>query len=189
MNNEVSDDWLISLYRNGDQIGIDCLYERYTSFIYGFINNIVSKGTYYDYSEFFQELIIVFINCLEKYDEERGKFYFFVKLSVERKMIDMLSKIKKEKQILSLDNFYYKNGDECIADYIQEENSSVYGENDLYECLKESLDTEGMNIVDMRVKGYSYQEISEILDISKQAIYRKIRLIKNIIKDIIEKID
>lgn len=189
MNDEVSDDWLINLYRCGDQVAIDCLYDRYTSFIYGFINGLLNKGVYYDYSEFFQELIIVFINCLEKYDEERGKFYFFVKLSAERKMIDLLSKIKKEKKVLSLDGFYYKDGDESIVDYVQEDGGNICSANDLYECLKEVLDKEDMDIVDMRVDGYSYQEISEILNINKQAIYRKIRIIKNIIKDIIEKID
>lgn len=189
MDERVSDDWLISLYRSGDQIAIDCLYDRYTSFIYGFINNMLNKGVYYDYNEFFQELIIVFMNCLDKYDEERGKFYFLVKLSVERKIIDMLSKINRENRILSLDSFYYKNGDESIVDYIQEEVNGCYIENDLYECLKETLDKESMDIVDMRVSGYSYQEISDILNISKQATYRKIRMIKNIIKDIIEKID
>ena len=41
-----------------------------------------------------------------------------------------------------------------------------------------------MEIVDLKMKGYTYEEISLLLGISKQAIYRRIVKIKNMLKDI-----
>ena len=46
-----------------------------------------------------------------------------------------------------------------------------------------------MKIIDMRIEGYSYEEIASFMRVGKQSIYRKMVCIKNIIKDIIEKID
>ena len=44
-------------------------------------------------------------------------------------------------------------------------------------------------IIDMKIAGYSYGEISNAIGETKQFVYRKISKLKNIIKDIIEKID
>ena len=188
--NEISDDLLIRLYREGNQTAIDLLYERYNVFLYGFIHQILKNEDYrFDYKELFQELFIVFFNCLERYDEENGCFYYFVKRSAERKVFDFIYKANKSRNILSLDNFYYFDGLETCADYIEEENLETYYQTDLYKMLEENLSEEEMNIIDLKVEGYSYQEISKILNISKQTIYRKVVIIKNVIKDIIEKID
>ena len=188
--NEISDDLLISLYREGNQIAIDLLYERYNVFLYGFIHQMLkNEDSYFEYKELFQELFIVFFNCLERYDEDSGCFYYFVKKSADRKLIDFIYKSNRSKNVLSLDNFYYIDGVETYVDYVKEENNEAYYQTELYKALCETLTKEEMAIIDLKVEGYSYQEISNILNISKQAIYRKVVTIKNVIKDIIEKID
>ena len=187
---EISDDLLISLYREGNQIAIDLLFERYNVFLYGFIHNVLKKeDSYYEYKELFQEMVLVFIRCIERYDEDNGCFYYFVKRSAERKLFDFISKIKKNKKISSLDSNFYADGTESCVDYIKEEDNCMYYETELYKSLKEKLDKLEMKIVDLKVEGYTYQEISDILNVSKQSIYRKVVIIKNIIKDIMEKID
>jgi RNA polymerase sporulation-specific sigma factor len=187
---EISDDWLISLYREGNQIAIDLLLERYNVFLYGFIHRILKQEcAKYDYRELFQELFIIFINCIERYDEDGGCFYYFVKCSAERKIFDFLNKSKRISKIASLDDCYYDDGVERYVDYIQENNSEEYYETELYGSLKEKLNEEEMKIIDMKVEGYTYQEIASSLGVSKQGVYRRVVYIKNIIKDIIEKID
>ena len=187
---EISDDWLISLYREGNQVAIDLLFERYTIFLYGFIHRLLSQESFrYDYKELFQELFIVFINCIERYDENNGCFYYFVKCSAERKVFDFLNKIKRNNKIVSLDDCCYEDGTESYIDYVQETSSEKYYETELYKALKENLNEEEMKIIDMKVEGYTYQEIAIILGLSKQGVYRRVVSIKNIIKDIIEKID
>lgn len=188
--NEISDDWLICLYREGNQIAIDLLFERYTLFLYGFIHKMMKNARgYYEYAELFQEVFIVFISCIERYDEENGCFYYFVKMSVERKLIDVINKMKRLDRIVSLDASFYDGGYESCIDYVAEEPNVEYYQTNLYKNLSMVLTREEMRIIDLKVEGYSYQEIADIISSSKQSIYRKVIHIKNIIKDIIEKID
>ncbi len=186
--NEVSDDWLLCLSREGNQDAIDLLYERYSKFLYGIINEFFkSKLVYVDYKDMFQECIIVFLGCVQKYDEDVGCFYFFVKMAVERRLIDNLAKISKVKMVASLDELIYDNGNETLLDYVAESSDGEY--NWLYEELVVRIDEESRRIVDLKMVGYAYHEIALILNTSKQSVYRRVVKIKNILKDIIEKID
>ena len=161
--NEISDDLLISLYREGNQTAIDLLYERYNVFLYGFIHNILKNEDYrFEYKELFQELFIVFFNCLERYDEDSGCFYYFVKRSAERKIFDFIYRANKSRNILSLDNFYYSDGLETYVDYIEEENCETYYQTDLYKMLEENLSKEEMNIIDLKVEA-SKRYIAKLL--------------------------
>ena len=188
--NEISDDWLICLYREGNQVAADLLFERYNVFLYGFINQVLRKDCiYYEYKELFQELIIVLMNCIERYDEDNGCFYYFVKKAAERKLYNLLSKIARKNRVLSLDDSFYDDGNEDVVDYVKEENNAPYYTTELYQTIVSKLNEEEILILNMKVEGYAYREISKKLGISKQAIYRRVNSIKNIVKDIIEKID
>jgi RNA polymerase sigma factor (sigma-70 family) len=187
---EISDDWLICLYREGNQVAIDLLFERYSVFLYGFISKITKKeGLCYEYEDLYQELIPVFIDCIAKYDEDNGCFYYFAKTVIERKLIDCIFKIKRREKILSLDTFCYEVKDESDFYCVCEEGERDYYSTEIYGKMKEKLSDFELKIIDLKVDGYSYREIASILNISKQAIYRKVISIKNIVKDVLEKID
>ena len=187
---EISDDLLINLYREGLQWAIDLLFERYSVFLYGFINRTLkSQNVCCDYKDVFQDLFVVLINCIERYDEKAGCFYFFVKCAMERRLYNFINQLNKDKRIASLDELCFSSGNESCLDYVEESENKMYYETELYGKMKESLSMEELMIVDMKVEGYTYQEIADTLCVNKQAVYRKMVLIKNIIKDIIEKID
>ena len=187
---QISDDLLISLYREGNQVAIDLLFERYNVFLYGFIHKMLMKEpVYYEYNELFQELIIIFLNCINRYDEDNGCFYYFVKKAAERKLIDFINKSRRIQRIASLDECFYQEGFESCVDYVKEDSNVEYYETDLYKNMESRLSEVEMKIVDMRVEGFSYHEIAKLMSVSKQAIYRKVVSIKNVVKDIIEKID
>ena len=188
---QVSDDLLIDLYREGNQDAIDLLYDRYTSYIYGFIKSQAQiNHLCCDYNELFQDVVLTFINCVEKYDEYSGCFYYFVKCAVERRLHYLFAKIKKNNKIIPLDALAYDNNDVLsVVDYISEESNEAYYEQELYDLIVENLNEKDKKIIDMKIAGYSYGEISNAIGETKQYVYRKISKLKNIIKDIIEKID
>lgn len=188
---EISDDLLISLYREGNQIAIDLLYERYKTYIYGFINSQAHiNNLICDYSELFQEIVLTFINCIEKYDEHSGCFYYFVKCAVERRLYYLLTKIKKFNRVISLDELAYDNNDVVASlDFVAEDETGIHYSRELYDKIICSLTEKDRKIIDMKIEGYSYGEISISIGETKQYVYRKISKLKNIIKDIIEKID
>lgn len=186
---EISDDYLVCLYREKNQDAIDLLFERYRLHLIKFINGIIGKQFIrIDYDELFQDLMLVFIKCIESYDEYNGYFYCFVKSSVERKVFDYIKKYNKEKRVISLDQLKYNNGKESVLDYVAEEVDD-YSFRETYDILVENIDEVSKKIVDLKIAGYTYKEMSNIIGVNKQAIYRRVNKIKNILKDIIEKID
>ena len=190
VDGNLSDDWLVGLAREKNQDAIDCLFEKYDKLIYAIIVDLQrKKGDYYDFNELYQEGMLAFLNCLEKYDDEYGKFYFFAKLVIERRIKDRIFKINRDRKVLSLDKQICD--DDNSSEYLDFvcEDDSYYGESELYEELIKRLDFKSRFIVEYKMKGYTYLEIAEILNTNRQWVYRKVNGIKNIIKDIIEKID
>lgn len=187
---EISDDYLISLYFEKNQYAIDFLFERYTVFIYGIIWEIQKKeGEYMDFEDLFQEAFVVFLNCIQRYDTDNGCFYFFVRKSIRRKLNDKIQFMKKIRKVSSLDIDMYAVSRERCVDYVAEECEYSYYDNTVYEKLVNRVDVKSKEIIDLKMAGYSYNEIAEILGDNKQGVYRRVGRIKNILKDIIEKID
>lgn len=178
---EVSDDLLIELRREGNQDAIDLLFERYRNFIYGIINDFFrKKNLYNDYDELYQESICIFISCIEKYDENNGCFYFFVRKCIERRLKYLFEKENRYKKVLSLDEYMYNDKKETKLDYIKEDGKDF----SLYDGLKEKIDGLSIEIIELKIMGYTYEEMSSILKIGTQSIYRRINKIKKILKDI-----
>ena len=139
-----------------------------------------NETEYLDYEELFQDSMIVFISCINKYDVDNGCFYFFVRKSIERKLRFITKKSKVRKSVLSLDEYMYLDGDERKIDYIAEKENS----NNLYMEIEDKLGDFENEIVRLKMEGYTYEEMASLLGIGKQSVYRKINKIKNILKDI-----
>lgn len=187
---EISDDYLVCLYFDKNQDAIDELYDRYTRYIYGIIVDAQRiYGNYLDFDDLFQDCFLAFLGCIERYENDKGNFYFYVRRAMERKIKDKIDIIMKMNDCVSLDELKYEDGNKLYIDCVCE-CEDVYDCGDslkdvLFACLKE----EEREIIELKLKGYSYQDICEIINKSKQYIYRKVNKIKNILKDIIEKID
>lgn len=180
---EISDDLLICLYREGNQDATDLLFDRYKTFIYGIISDVFKTTNYYvDYEDMYQEGMLVFLDCLRKYDVDNGCFYFFVRTSVERRLINKIKKINRNIKVSSLDENCFEEGNEKVIDYIAEESSDFM----LEELLIDKLDGVNRDIAVLKINGYTYEDISSMLQISKQFIYRRIVKIKKVLKDIIK---
>ena len=180
---KISDDLLIGLYREGNQDAIDMLFERYKTFIYGIINDVFCNfGYYVDYEDMFQESMVVFLDCLRKYDVDNGCFYFFVRTSIERRLINKIKRIKKNMVVKSLDVECFDDGNEKIIDYVAEEDKNSV----LEDLFIEKLDGINKDIAVLKIKGFSYEDIADVLQINKQFIYRRMVKIKKVLKDIIK---
>ena len=187
---EISDDYLICLYRENNDDAKKELCDRYTNFIYGIIVGVQKIWGYYlDFEECFQEGFLSFLKCIDRYDNEKGSFYFFVKTTIERKLLYRLDKERQESNYVPLDKFIYKDGDETLVDYVSEDKGEQEYDCSIYDKATSRMDEICRKIVELRIDGYSYSEIAQILGVNKQSVYRQVVKIKNIIKDVIEKID
>lgn len=180
---EISDDLLICLYREKNQDSIDLLFKRYNKFLYGMISDFFNnKSEYIDYEEMYQESMLIFLKCIESYDEENGCFYFFVRKAVERGLIYKYRKLQQYNNIKSLDELYYGDGNESYVDYVVCEDDNSFLKSEIYDVLNEVE----IKVLDFKMEGYTYEEIGERLSLSKQAVYRVFAKIKKTLKDIIK---
>ena len=189
---EISDDELIYLAREKNQYAEDILYSRYYKNINYFLKEIYSyKEAYYDNDDLKQIALLKFISCVEKYDEDNGNFYSFCKLVIKRSIFDYL-KIENKKIIdYSLNNFINDNEDIMYIDLICE-HSIEYDKvkNDVInEETKEKifslLEDNERRILEYKLMGYSYKEISLVFDKPIKFIDNQLVKIKNKIKDFI----
>lgn len=186
---KISDDLLVCLWREKNQDAFDLLQTRYNYFIFGIIKDILNKyDKFFDYADLYQESFMAFLRCIESYDEENGCFYFFVRRSIERALINYIKKNMRYMEIKSIDNMVYEDSRESYVDYIAEEKND-FCDSTLYEKLTNKLDDVNKLIVDYKIDGYTYNEIAKMLGLTRGSIYSRASKIKNILKDIIEKID
>lgn len=186
---KISDDLLVCLWREKNQDAFDLLQSRYNYFIFGIIKDVLNRyDKFFDYSDLYQESFVTFLKCIESYDEESGCFYFFVRKSIERSLINYIRKNMKYMEIKSIDNMVYEDSRESYIDYVTEEKKED-SDSILYEKLISRLDYVNKLVVDYKMDGYSYNEIAKILGLTRGSIYSRANKIKNILKDIIEKID
>lgn len=186
---KISDDLLVCLWREKNQDAFDLLQDRYNHFIFGIIKDVLNRyDKFFDYSDLYQESFVTFLKCIESYDEESGCFYFFVRKSIERSLTNYIRKAMRYMEIKSIDNMVYEDSRESYVDYITEEKKDD-SYSVLYEKLVSKLDYINKLIVDYKMDGYSYNEIAKILGLTRGSIYSRANKIKNILKDIIEKID
>lgn len=187
---EISDDYLICLCRENNEDAKNELCERYSTFIYGILNGVQKKyGNYIDFEEYFQESFLSFLKCIERYDNESGCFYYFVKTTIEKRLEYKIRKNNYYMNYIPLDKFIYEDGEETLMDYISEDGENNCWDSIVYNEMIDRLDELSCEIVELRIKGYSYGDIAKLLGINKQNVYRQVIKIKNIIKDVIEKID
>ena len=69
---DIGDSELIYLMRTNNNEAKEVLFERYKKRIYGIINSYAKKYflSNVNYDDYFGECFIVFLKCLELYDEE-----------------------------------------------------------------------------------------------------------------------
>lgn len=177
--NDVGDDELLYLIRCNNQEAKDCLINRYKNRIFGIINGYV-KRTYInglDYEDLFHECFIVFLKCLELFDENYN-FYMYVENAINNQLHKIIKKEKLNQEILSLEETFYEN--DCYHQDVINDSSTIYKEKEIKEKLITYLDEINKQIVDLKLKGYSYLEIAKMLKLNKKAIYKRVKQIKEI---------
>ena len=178
---DISDNELIYLTRIENKEAKDYLIDRYKKRIYGIINSYFKKYglTGIDYEDYYQDCFIVFLKCLNGFDNEHN-FYNYLSNAVIRKLSFLLKQKRQRDSILSLD--YNKDDfNSSLIDTIEDE-KEIYCDNRLEKFIEKRFDFTSKQIIDYKSRGYSYFEISEILNIDVKTLYRKLYKIRDVVK-------
>ena len=176
---DIGDSELIYLVRANNSEAKNLLVSRYKKRIFGMIDSFVKKNNLscVNYEDLFSECFMVFLSCLDNYDDDYN-FYIYVNESVERKLVKISKKEMFYRQIVNLDDGIYSF--ETIND--AKEN---YAKSEINSFLKDNFDLVDRQIVDLKIEGYSYNEIGKLLGVSDKSIYKRSSRIKTKISKII----
>ena len=171
---------LIYMIRENDDSSKSILFKKYYPILVSIANEYYYKYKHYgyDYDDFLQEAYIAFFNSLINFNENKNVLlYSYVIMCVRRKMMSFCKKISK-----SCKNISYNNYDEFID--ILDTKSDVYGhinDSESEKMLKKiiiDLSFIDSAIVELRFNGFSYKEISLLLEIPSSTIEYKYRVFR-----------
>lgn len=178
---EVTDNELIYLLRCGNLAAKECFIARYQYRLYGLIKSIIAKkvNEYLDYEDYFQECFIVFLKCMERFNEEYN-FYNYLKTAINHHFIRIKREKDRSNKIISLD--YESDNKPSLIDMVSEDDLE-YKTIEVNDYIKENFDDLEQKIIWLKIKGYTGDEISKILNITTKRLSKKVFNIKEIMKN------
>ncbi len=183
---------LIYMIRENDEESNRILLNKYKPIIITIANKYFKNNTNnaYDFDDYYQEALLSFYNALEKYDSKKDAlFYTFVTICIERGLKSFstrISSIKKNiyKDYIAIDDISYMLEDkEKDIEYI---NRFREIEN-IYKSIIYSAPLESGAILELKYNGFSYREISILLEIPISSLEFKIRKYKRLLKQKLSK--
>lgn len=176
---------LIYNVRENDDYSYNCLFNKYVPVMkklaYKYYSNF--KGYGCELEDFQQEAYISFYNAVNSYSEDKNSlFYSFVVLCINRALTTFCKKISCEKK--NINNNYLINIDD--EPFVVGENNidSYYEESSIKDFIKSiylDMNLEESCIVELRYNGFTYKEISILLDIPLRRVQFKGKKVKEII--------
>ena len=173
---------LIYLVRENDGTSRDILYEKYLPVLKSIAMEFYQRYKFYgyEYEDFLQEAYISFEKAILQYHDNRGTiFYTFVDLCIRRGMITFcrnISNSNKNKPYY----FFIDLDDKAIPDYRNDINdyNLEYDFRKVFNILKLKLPLELSSILELRINGFNYSEISKLLTVPCSTVDYRMKKIK-----------
>ena len=185
---EYNDYELVSLAQENNEIAINILHEKYKELINSksrkVFNYLKNRGL--ELSDVIQEATIGFEEAINAYNQDdNALFYTFAKLCIERQLKSLIIKQNRDKhkilnEAITIDNDEDSNLHNVLSDEITPETKLFNKEEttDIYNKIKDSLTEHEDCVFELKIQGFNYKEISDILDIDIKDIYNTISRIR-----------
>lgn len=171
---KINDYELMYRVRDQDDEARDILFDKYLPLVrkyaYQYFDIVKKCGA--DLDDLIQEGLLAFYRGIYTYNENKNVlFYTYVSLCIKRQMITYCRNLSSEKQMVLnnavVDYDLCNLGEEhnFIEDVLQEEFTK-----NKFIRYKNLFDLEYSSIFELRYNGFTYREISELLDISVSTV-------------------
>lgn len=204
MYKEENDYELLYLIAEENEQAKELFYDKYKPLVEMKANKYYSyvKNRGYELNDLIQEGMIALTKAISDYREQKNvKFITFASVCIERQLLTFIRDINRQKhQILNSSvSIYESNGYsgrsllEVLFDTknINPEDSFINLEEqkELKDNIEKVLTKREKEVFELRLEGFSYQEISALLNISKKSVDGSIRRIKSKIINMKKDID
>lgn len=194
---EYNDYELVSLAQECNEDAVDILHKKYKDKIISKSKKVfcLLKNKGLELSDVVQEAMIGFEEAIKCYNQDSDAiFYTFSMLCVDRRLNSLIIKYNRNKykilnETITLDyddefNLYNFIG----SDFSVEKN--FFGKEEtrsLYKKIKCSLTDFEEDVIDLKIYGYNYNEISDILNVDSKDVYNTINRIRGKVSKILNK--
>lgn len=192
---EYNDYELVALAKEGNEDAVNLLYQKYKPIIVRKSQNTIVRASHHgiEISDIMQEGFIGLEEAIMNFSEnDNASFYTFAMLCINRQIINYLRKTTGGRdKILNdatpIDEYVEKT----MKDEHNMEFSFIYKETEenIIEKLKKNLTNFEKEVFEMKLDGYSIEEIANNLNRDTKSIYNTFNRIKNKVRKIIEEDD
>lgn len=192
---DINDNELIVLAHEKNEDAINMLYDKYKPLINKKCSNyfkyVKNKGI--EYNDLVQECLIGFEESIRNYDVNADAlFYTFASICMDRQIITLIKKANRDKnkflnEAISIESCLEE--DSSLLDRIEDNTNNpelgVIGEveyQELYNKIIKELTNFEECVFNLKLQGFDYDEIANILDKDIKSIYNAVGRIKDKIK-------
>lgn len=183
---KINDYEVVYMVRENDEEAREIIFNKYIPIVRRIASDhlALAKMARIEYEDLVQEGLTALNEAINKYNERSGVlFYTFLCVCVERRILTYCRKMNSSKHYLlntSLDDEYiYSVSDNDVFEaYFNEINLERK-----FVSFKNLFDIVESNIFELRYNGFSYKEISKLLDIPVSTIDGKLCKIRRILKE------
>ena len=182
----------VFLAQSGNEDAINLIYQKYKPLIIKKSERAIVYATHHgiDINDIMQEAFIGLDEAIRKYSQDtKATFYTFAMICVERQIYNYLRKMTGGKdRALNEAIHITENLERTIDDGNNIEGSFIDKDYDarMVERIREELTDFERKVFDMKIKGYSFEEIANTLGKDLKSIYNTFHRIKTKIKKIIK---
>lgn len=180
-----NDNELIYMVQENDEYSNDILFKKYYPIIFKLSNEYYNKynGVIYELDDFYQEALSAFYRAVNTYNSTKGVlFYTFVVVCIKRALSSFGRNVFNNK---INDDIDISELEYCIED--TRENpiilESFKGLENIIRDVIFSLSLEAGAIIELKVNGFTYKEISVLLDIPISSVEFKSRRARRILRN------
>ena len=197
---ELNDKEILSYIYENDEVSKEIIFKKYDPLIKVLANKMSTtcKNVGVDIGDLIQEGMIGLNQAINTYkDNKETSFYTYAKTCIERRMISLIVSTKRLKhrhlnEALAIDmsdeddnnplEFLLKDDTNNPEDLlIQEERREK-----LLKNIDEILTDYESRVFNMKVDGFNYREIAEVLDVEPKAVDNALQRIKRKVQKLIE---
>ncbi len=185
---DANDYELVFLAQDGNEDAINKLYQKYKPIIVKKSKNAIVLASHHgvEINDIMQEGFIGLDEAIKTFSQEtEATFYTFAMLCVERQIASYLKKVTRGKdKILNEAIAINDNLEKTMKDKMDIEKYFVSIDNnmEMTKVIEEKLTTFEKKVFDLRIQGYSVEEIAKSLNKDTKAIYNTLFRIRDKIK-------
>ena len=187
---DINDYELLSMVADNED-ATEALFNKYKPLIIGLSKKLYNKSQNLglDLNDLIQEGMIGFSTAINTYDDNKDVLFFtYAKTCIERRLISVVKSASRYKHQLLNESYFVEDlayDNKSLENLLEDNNSNPENKliddenaNELIKNIQKQLTSLERAVFELKISGFNYREIAEILDKDNKSIDNAISRIK-----------